>query len=71
MHAFETVDPRVRKIGDSTWMDHEDRYVFETQRGGVNVFNLRKGPGQMPPLNEHPYDTLDNAIAAHLGALAS
>jgi hypothetical protein len=67
MQEFTTDDPRVRKIGKATWIDGADRLVFEAQDGGINVFNLRKGPAQQPPLNEHPYDTLDEAIEAHFG----
>lgn len=67
--SFTTADPRVTKIGEQTWIDGFDRHVFEVQGAGVNVFNLRKGPGQQPPLNEEPYDTLDAAIVAHLGPL--
>lgn len=70
-----TTDPRVRQIGATTWIDGLDKYVFEaTTEGaqgetnlGVNVYNLRKGPGQWPPVNEVPYDTLDAAIVATLG----
>lgn len=68
--AFSTTDPRVRRIGPQTWIDAADRLVFEAQTdAGVDVFNLRKGPGRQPPLNEAPYDTLDAAIEQHLGAL--
>jgi hypothetical protein len=67
MQEFATDDPRVRKIGKATWIDGADRHVFEVQDGGINVFNLRKGPGKQPPLNEAPYDTLDAALVAHLG----
>jgi hypothetical protein len=62
MSDFATDDPRVRKIGQKTWIDTADRHVFEAQDGGINVFNLRKGPGRQPALNEAPYDTLDAAI---------
>lgn len=67
MKNFATDDPRVRRIGQATWIDTNDRLVFEEQGQGINVFNLRKGPGQQPPLNEVPFDTLDAAITAHLG----
>lgn len=69
MSDFATTDSRLRKIGDQTWVGPHERYVFEVQQGGVNVFNLRKGPGQTPPLNEKPYATLDEAIIVHLGPL--
>lgn len=65
---YSTTDPRVRRIGDQTWIDELDKFVFEAQTvdgvTGINTFDLRKGPGQQPPLNEKPYDTLDAAIAA-------
>lgn len=68
MNQFSTTDERVRRIGEYTWIDQDDKHVFEVQGGGINVYNLRKGASTRPPLNETPYDTLDEAIAAHLGA---
>lgn len=67
MDTFITDDPRVNRIGDGTWIDADSRYVFEIQGGGVNVFNLRKGPAQTPPLNLEPFDTLDAAVEQYLG----
>jgi hypothetical protein len=64
---FTTDDPRVRKIGAQTWIDTNSHFVFEAEAAGINAFNFRKGPGKQPPLTEEPYDTLDAAIAAHLG----
>lgn len=69
MKTFETTDPRVRRIGPDTWIDENDKYVFEAQGGGINVFNLRKTAGRTDPLNETPYAELDAAIAEQLGAV--
>lgn len=67
-----TTDPRVSQIGRQTWIDRDSKFIFEAaDEGGtnlgVNVYNFRKGPGQQPPLNETPYQSLDEAIAEHLG----
>lgn len=66
--TFSTTDPRVRQISPITWIDGNDRYVFEVQDGKINVFNLRHTSDEK--INEEPYDTLDAAITAYLGAAA-